>query len=475
VSYVPYHPDVWPSEPVDDLRPRIRALRWACAFLLYLLGIAAWVVWMKLPPAIEKPLATIPLPDGSELRLVHLAVGTDPEIHWGANFGNRVRVDKVRGSGGRLQDPHGGVWMVFTQFHPKRKTFGDPGLATLEIVEEGSPYPLRPSRWESGPGPYRVALFQAVPRRPPTLTFQTTYQGAPFRGTIDNLVLPGTGGRLPVREPAAVASPAPAPLPQILTSDGFTVRLEKMTFRAWSNQAPGFPAVRADAHYTVTHPVARAGDYSLSYEWFDFTGNRVNDTVLPWSEEIWGWRLRARETPSFPVSPDRLVTLGKVIAPGPGQVTKLPVPPEMKADGVTDILVVGTGSYSWAGNRLMAGSGGAGGSQVSVVKTTGARQYGSISESAWGLYLLSGSSVGRIPNDPRMQLRVRRGDVVCTHGSSGSSSSHAFRQQHYSHFRLFKGGLVAAGEEVTVEGFQPKVHTFEFLIPRPDFPAKLEK
>jgi hypothetical protein len=201
----------------------------------------------------------------------------------------------------------------------------------------------------------------------------------------------------------------------------------------------------------------------------------VNDTVLPWSEEIWGWRLRARETPSFPVSPDRLVTLGKVIAPGPGQVTKLPVPPEMKADGVTDILVVGTGSYSWAGNRLMAGSGGAGGSQVSVVKTTGARQYGSISESAWGLYLLSGSSVGRIPNDPRMQLRVRRGDVVCTHGSSGSSSSHAFRQQHYSHFRLFKGGLVAAGEEVTVEGFQPKVHTFEFLIPRPDFPAKLEK
>ena len=69
MSYVPYDPNVWPAEPVDDSKSQraARVAKWAWGSGLYLIAIAAWVIWMKMPPKLQPPFALIPLADGTEL------------------------------------------------------------------------------------------------------------------------------------------------------------------------------------------------------------------------------------------------------------------------------------------------------------------------------------------------------------------------------------------------------------------------
>jgi hypothetical protein len=455
--------------------------------MLYLLAIAGWVVWMKMPPKVQPPIAAISLADGTELRLIHFAVGPSFRIHRGDTFGNRIRPDNARSNSFSTTDSHGGVWMLFTKFYPPTKTSMAPKIDRFEIVEPGSPYTLLPSRIEPANGPYSFVLFPAIPSGSKELHVRFVCDGIAGQATIPN---PVNGWIQPPAEGASanvVRANGLVSLPHQLESAGFKVTAEKILFRE-ANPGTGITGSHtADVAIEVTHPTAVRDDFSKTYEWFDEHGSRVRRGVLPWSDAVWGLRVNILELPSFPLPPERVIPVASCKAPMPGQVTLLPVPPRMQKEGVTDILVIGAGTYTISGKKLMVtpasaaqsvntGNGKtlsrtvkAGPAPQTVATLNGMIGASSITESTWAIYMFSTYKQKASDPERRMMLRVRRGDAICTPGSSGQAIWGAFRRDSFGSYAVRKIGPVVAGEEITVEAFKPEKHTFEFSIPRPEF------
>ncbi len=465
VSYVPYDPEVWPSATTEPNR-HSRVAKWIWGVVLYLLAIVAWVAWMKMPPAIRSPLALIPLADGTELRLVHATIGPYSGVSYNSTFGNRIRIREGATAWGMRDTGASGGWIVLTQFSPRNETFTDPAIDDLEIVEPGAPYSLVPAQKQSNGAPYSVILFHTVPRRTPTLTLRFTFRGAQQQATFANpFYAPGNPQFVP--SPGAIVQAGPAPLPQQLEAGGFVARFEKVFFRTTFNSAKfsPMPMETAQASLKVTSPHTASTDFQVSEEWFDPTGNRVKDGVLPWSEPVWGLRVKVWEGTTFPIPAKRKVNIGNINVPVPGQIVALQVPQEMKNYGVTDILAVGAGDYSRVGRKL-TGRAVTGGAVVSSVNLNGFMPFGGFTPLTWEIRILS---VSRKDPDERARVRVLAGDEICQANSTGSSSSNDARMEHLGSIRSPKSGQIQAGQPVSVEVFQPMTYTFEFQIPRPEF------
>ena len=276
-SYVPYNPEVWPTEAAGESTPNTRAAMWFCGLLLYLVGIVAWVAWMKMPPRIQPPFAIIPLGEDSELRLVHFANGTDAGIAPNDTFHNRIRLPQASNlSNQRIKDVNGGAWLVFSHFRPGMKLFGPADFESFEIIEEGSPYSLKPARIEATNGLYTVVLLPAVPRRSPMLTLKFTRSGRVQQSTIPNPFCVPASTTVSSSPPGAIRSGKTAPLPQQLEGGGFTVRLEEIDLR--NEQVAGHgPVPKARPRFRITHPEAKPSDYFEWYEWHDEGGNLVKN------------------------------------------------------------------------------------------------------------------------------------------------------------------------------------------------------
>ena len=463
VSYIPYDPDVWPTSTTDDSR-HSRVAKWVWGVVLYLLAVVAWVAWMKMPPKIEAPLALIPLPDGTELRLVHSITGPYSGIGYNATFGNRIRIREGASSWGMRDAGTNGGWMVLTQFSPNTETFAEPAIENLQIIETGAPYFLVPAQTQSTGAPYSVILFHAVPRRSPSLTLGFTFRGARQQATIANpFYVSGNPQFTPSK--GATVQAAPAPLPQQLAAGGFIARVEKVTFRG-KLSAGAVQSEAADPVVIVTSPHAKSSDFQMSREWHDPSGNIVTDGVLPWSEPVWGLRVKVTEGPTFPLPPERRFAIGSINAPAPGQILPLKIPREMKNEGVTDIIVIGSGDYSTVG-RVVTGRAAPGGPAVSTYTMNGIPQnFGGTSPTNWEIRIFS---VGRKDPEARTRIRVLSGEEICQANSTGSSAINDSRQEHLTLFRSSKSGPIPVGTPLNIEVVRPLTYTFEFQIPRPEF------
>lgn len=411
---------------------------------------------MKMPPRIRDPLAKASLPDGTELRLVHVAFGTQPNIPYGSTFQNRIRMEPANAFGS--SNSNAGLWIVLTSFEPARTRFEDPRVAGAQIVEPGSPYGLHSDQVSpAGNRPYTVVHFPVVPRRPKTFEIRVN--------------LPHRTASLTVPNPAFVESlPAPkaASLPQTASTIGATVTLEKVVTEI-SPPAGNFqPGLRAWPKVKATRASGVSGLYSTSFRWSDTTGNRRSTMwAMPWSEPVWRLEVDVEQTATFPFPPDQISVLGQVNVPAAGQVSVVPSPPAFASKGVTQILVLGPGAYQLHDKTIQSVGKGNIGPLVSLQQSA---QYRRLEVSQWSVVFLERSM--NLNHEDQRILRVRKDDRIYSPTGTSTSTSRPWRDRSYTAFRSIDGATLQPGESITVEAVFPKKGTVEFWVPRPEPKAK---
>jgi hypothetical protein len=463
VSYVPYTPDVCP--PLDAPPPSNarRIVLWIAGTILYLFLIAAWVWWMKLPPKIQPPLATIPLKDGTELRLVNVWEGADYRAHSSDTFNDRIRVNDLGyyNAGGTNSRSGRGVWLVYSQFQPKRERFSTPRIQSFEITESGTSAVYQGL---TDPSPdltlvHDTLLFPVIPRRIPSLQVKIKLSGSEetIETTIPN----------PVYRPDAPTWKGES-LPVTRVVEGATVAVEKITFgistmsvNGQTTKSPSaFPSIK------VTEPGAPKDSFRTAYEWSDATGNAIDRGMLPSSESVWKLKVTFTESSSYPFPPEQIHSLGKIAVPGPGQVVALTVPKKLQDLGITDALVMGPGTYQRNGKTIQLAA--TGGQMPKVVATTTGFSPSSIGTLAsWEIHFHSRTSGGVRGKGPTLRVRHETGFIESN--SHGSSSNGYAWTETWSGYRT-KSGPVPAGDAIEIDMVVPKTRTAEFLINRPDPP-----
>src|SRR5687767_14539037 len=94
---------------------------------------------MKLPPKIQPPVATIPLQDGTELRLVDVREGAEHRVYSSDTFKGRVRVNQASYHNRDTNSRSGpGAWLVYSQFDPRTERFWSPQITSFEVAEPGT-------------------------------------------------------------------------------------------------------------------------------------------------------------------------------------------------------------------------------------------------------------------------------------------------------------------------------------------------
>lgn len=451
MSYVPYHPEVQPPVPVEgeSIRKQ-RSWKWPLGVFVYLLAVAGWVVWMKMPPRIQNPFAKAALPDGTELRLVHAVVGVTPGIHQGTTFQNRIRMEPANAFGST--DPNGGLWIVLTEFDPSRTRFEDARIAGAQIVEPGSPYGLYSDQVApAGNRPYTVVHFPVVPRRLKTLEIRVNLPHRTVSLTIPN---PAYVEGLPV--------PTAVPLPQTASAIGATVTFEDIVTNSQVPAGSFLPDMQFWPKAKATDASGRSGQYSTTHRWSDIAGKRAMTRALPWSEPVWRLEVDVEQAPDFPFSRDQISMLGQLNVPAAGQVVVLGPSPELSSKGVTQILVLGQGAYQIHDRTIQSVGKGNLGPLIPLLQ---AGQYRRLEASQWTVVFLERST--NYNHVDHRVLRVRKDDRLYAPSGTSTSTSSPWRDRSYTAFRTTDGATLQPGDAITLEVAFPKRGTVQFLVPRP--------
>lgn len=469
MSYLPYSPDVSPPAEAVPESPWRRRRPWLLALGIYLLGLPVFVWWVQLPPRLQPPLATIPWPDGTELRWVGSRQG--PRVYFSGyyTFENRVRLDDHIGYYGGWHvngTTPTAAWLVFARFHPhERQRFSAPTDWLIEVVEDGSSFTFQPEpREQSGSSemPYEVLQYPVIPRGTPNLRLRASRGGKSVEGVIKNPFYTA-------QRPQFVS----APMPQRKEVDGFVIDLERVTLGKLTRTSRGVTTERPTAQpvVRVTHRTAPAGTYSHDTEWFDGTGNVTERGLLPMSEPVWGLRVRVEEDGRFPFPADRMISLGKGNVPAAGQATQLTVPSVLAKQNVSDVLLLGPGSYHWTGGQLLSyGTAG----QASTVLLQLRHQIPmnhQFSASAWCVCVISSRERGAPQLEEQASFRVRSGESIFDLRKNMTSNFGYGSMRHFS----MEGGSatpIGAGTSVEVELTFRKKFAAEFFIPRPELEKK---
>jgi hypothetical protein len=447
----------------------VRARPWLIGLAVYLVCLPLFIWWLKKPPRIQPPLATIPLPDGTELRWVGHRQGPSIYFHGYHTFENRVRLDDHIGyyGGWHLngKTPET-AWLAFSRFHPQAQRFSAPDKWIIEVVEDGSPFTLQPEpRDHSGPSewPYEVYQFPVIPRSTPKIRLRA------LRDVKTNMM-------------AEVVIPNPfyttersqltaSPMPQRKEVGGFVVDLERVTLGKSSRTIRGVTTERPIAQpvIRVSHPNARSGTFHYETEWFDGTGNSTESGMLPVSEPVWGLRVRVTEGGGFPFPADRITSLGTVTVPGMGQALQLKVPPELLKDNVTEVLLIGPGSYTWSDKQLLDVGTPNGVPKPLLQLRHKVAFHHQFTLNGWNLCVMSSQRSGP-PGEPPT-FRMRNGTEVFELRQYMTSN---FGYTSMRSFDLEGTGQKAinAGTSVQVEMTYLKTYVAKFFIQRPEFGKK---
>jgi hypothetical protein len=470
VSYVTYSPDAG-APPAELTAGSRRRVTWGLGMLLYIALCAVVLWWLKLPPPIKPPLASIPLPDGTELRLIGARVSREIRLSHSDDFEGRLHVDDYyrRGYGNTSWGSGAGVtnaekpWLVFSRFDPRTKRFSLPMMERLDVIEAGTGIEF-PAKISYGDAEYPVGIasFGAIPRRTAELTVRIAYPGNTVTAKIPNPF-------------ASTAPPFVAkPLPQRVETDGFVFELQRVKLNEEKRSAAEGGQARFRLSADVKSSAIAAPDARLGTSWtlFDATGNESAREILPTKDQVWGLRATAREFGEFPFPPEQVLSLGRIPLPAAGQAVPLALPEKLKEFGIVGIFAMGKGSYSlaYARNgiaRLLSTGGGGNGGQVEVgsVPISGlstATSFGQV-----GVWVFA-----RTGGKPRHNgdLRARLNGSTLSSGGGGSSSSGHNEARHYA-FDISPTAL-ATGGQLELEFVYPRTRTAEFYFERPKLPGE---
>jgi hypothetical protein len=469
VSYITYSPDVALQKPAQAPASK-RPLGWFIGLLIYaiLCGVLIW--WLAQPPPIKPPLATIALPDGRELRLLGSRSVSQIELRHSEDFGGRLRLNDYYnqgygntswGSSGSVPDAEKAV-LVFSLFDPRTQRFSPPALESFEIIEDETGLEFQ-SRINNGDDSYPVGLtsFEALPRRTAELSVRLRY-----KGTVLNAKMPNPF--MNAGAPQLIAKP----VPHVLEVDGFSFELRSVKLRKSKEKSnnPQGTRFRFEPDIKVIALAAPTAALGTSWHLFDATGNQTANSILPGSERVWGLRVTAQESNSFPFPREQMESVGKIAAPAPGQAIPLTMSQKLTELGLVAGFALGKGDYildyatkgqaslshinaSTPSNRKV---------EVGKVPLTGFSS--SVSVSEFGVWFFS-KSVRKPRHTGELRIRYN-GKILQGSGSSTSSSG-----DRESRFYSFNGSKNAPGSgEVEIEFIYPKKRNAEFYFDHPPLP-----
>jgi hypothetical protein len=476
VSYLRYTPDVSPPPAELATPPRSRAVRWVIGTGIYLILLILWTWWMTLPPPIEPPLAIIPLPDGSELRLVHAVRGESFTMRDNDTYGGRIsRAAGLGRSSSSMTAPAGTTWLVWTRFFPGAEAFSDPALEGVSIVEGTPPHPHRGREQFGGQRNWlrtQVYLLPAVPARAPTWDLEIIFGGTVVKATIPN----------PLPAPV-VHELSPRPLPQKVTAGDASLTLEKVVLgegktNFYTNSSVGSKMTTQSVEtatpvFKILYWDLREDAFSFTHSFFDATGHETNwnttssEFLPPFSEPAWGLRVRAVQHSASKNTPEKLTAIGDATVPGPGEMVVLPVPPALNAVGITDVLLVGKGTYVLNAKFLTSATPGA--TPVSPVTVAHPGGFAHEGVNVPSLFVLSTHPQRSPTEDAVFLLREGEKTATCSINSTSSGSQFYFRRIDFN--TGDRTGLIP-GAKVTLQFLKPKVIEAIFQFPPPPPPAK---
>ncbi len=311
-------------------------------FVVVALLLAVGFIFVKYGKKHE-PVARVPLPDGTELRLEYVTYGTEHRIpgagkvaEWLSRLGSYVprsnftyyRSEYIH----RVESGQPCPVLWFTQFDPQTGKFWQFNGLGLEVVEDPK---LNSGHNGFGDGtqplPNTAYEVPCYDRRKPDFRLRVTAQGQTSELVVPN---PVAGTRFPEWKPE--------PLPQTRPVAGGDVVLRSLTV----SQEQHGPRVNTDLA-VVAHG-QKAPGFAIWSRLSDATGNTARNSLpLPLSEPAWKVQATVRRTGDFPFANNDGLTLGPVEMPGVGQFRTFKLPEADMKEGFRMAVLFGPGHFLW--------------------------------------------------------------------------------------------------------------------------------
>jgi hypothetical protein len=438
-----------------------------------LLAVALWwLYWLRFsaPLVPAAPLWKHTLPGGLELRLV----GTHYPNSKSDDFNGRVFIDPNASAplmSMKVSRDLSTAWMIFSLCDSQTNRFAVPDLEFCDVLESKGPVRFRgmPLSGRDELPPVQTVAFASLPRREAQLKLHFKLAGLPaMNATIPN----------PHFAPAAPTW-TPEPVPTTKGVGGMQFELKSVTVSRVSkrDERGAYDELGLDAQVAVRMPGVEQEPFVADMQFVDPTGNEFARGILPIADPVWGVRVLAFETVDMPYPDERRWSLGSVVIPGPGQMTRVPVPAAMSKFGVVEILLLGVGQFWWRDGVVSASAPG-----VKEKSPAGKLEFQGrgfalsellairiISTQEDPLKSAAGSMVPAGEKSVSGRIRGRAGDQPFYFGyHGGGSGSGAFDDK----FRLLGQTVPKPGGMIELEIVFPRTRSAEFHFERPKLPGE---
>jgi hypothetical protein len=351
--------------------PRKKRLWWVVlGAVVALVG----AVWLMLFPPQHRPVARVPLPDGTELRLEYVTYGTEHRVPGMGKFRSWVsghlqnRWPRLGVTWGVVdysyQSENPRLYLWFTHYDPRSRKFLFDPINQLAVEEvnalEGTPYfvnhnsgafaDLQSLVESQPPMPHVLVSMGNYERRRPVVHMRVKMQGQTAELTVPN---PAAKLQFPVWKAE--------PLPQTRRIGKLDVVVRGL--KTW-RELDGSVLEPDDAREgrLVTAPeieVLHDGEPSdglhLWSTFADATGNSSTDLAAnadrrpmwPLSERAWKLRVTTLRKETYPFEATEGVMLGPVPLPEPQKYHVFALPKEEMAEGLRLAVLLGPGRYVW--------------------------------------------------------------------------------------------------------------------------------
>jgi hypothetical protein len=359
-----------PSVTRDRKRRRWRW--WALGSVVALVG----AVWLALFPPLHKPVARVPLPDGTELRLEYVTYGTVHRVPGLGKFRAWVagqlearwpRLGVTSGVAEYVYEseyPELRLW--FTRYDPRRRKFLPDVNLPLDVEEvnalEGTPFlvphvpdspgsPGTTHEYEQ-PMPHCLVGMGNYERRRPVVHLRVRIQGQ-----TAVLAVPNPAAKLPF--PVWQAEP----LPQTRRIGKVDLVLRELRPRMPDEDGVELPTGDEGKGPRAVEPVfevLRDGEPAQVLDLWDGvfvdpTGNRSSLSTLPsLSERVWKLQANVRRNESYPFDETEGLLRGPVPLPGRQRYHVFELSKDEVTQGLRLVALVGPGHYLWQDGEFVA-------------------------------------------------------------------------------------------------------------------------
>jgi hypothetical protein len=317
----------------------------------------------------HQPMARIPLPDGTELRLEYATYGTEHRIpgvgkvHAWLSKIARERLGWKDAPQHEAEykhatsDPMLVLW--FSRYSPQSRTYLQEISedVTIYTVDDANAYSL--SRHNQNPGSPLPNMAVEVPlydRRKDTTMVRVVWEpdmrdgtlilGVPAAPKIADIVVRNPAAKIPF----PVWTPERLPQTRRVGDVDAVLRSVKLTEDERGR-------ISAEPEYEFLHRGQVVDDaFDARTVMTDATGNEVYENegrLLPLSEQAWRLRLQLRRTVTYPFRAEEGQTIGPVAMPGEGQHAVFKLTDHGPKRAFRFAVLLGPGCYTWRDGAVM--------------------------------------------------------------------------------------------------------------------------